>query len=166
MISWQELVERLQLRPHPEGGYYKESYRSPGTIPASALRRTGHKDARQFSTAIYYLLPPGTKSKLHKLASDEVFHFYLGGPLTLLELGPKGEITTTRLGSDLAFGQVLQRVVKAGWWFGGYCEGEVYSLVGCTVAPGFDFADFQFGDREKLLAQYPSAAPLIERLSA
>lgn len=163
-MIWQELVEKLQMEPHPEGGFFKESYRSPGTIPAAALKRTGHKDARQFSTAIYYLLPPGTKSKLHRMASDEIFHFYLGGPMTLVELGAKGEVRTTRLGSDLASGQALQHVVRAGSWFGGWCEGDVFSLVGCTVAPGFDFADFQLGDKAKLLAQYPSAAPLIERL--
>ena len=166
MTSWKDLVTALDLKPHPEGGFYKESYRAEGMIPASALKRTRHKDARQFSTAIYYLLPAGTRSKLHRLASDELFHFYLGGPMTLLLLGPKGQVEFVRLGPDLAAGMKVQQVVRAGWWFGGFCEdGSPYSLVGCTVAPGFDFADFELGDEQALLARYPAAADAIGRLS-
>jgi predicted cupin superfamily sugar epimerase len=165
MTTWQELVERLEMQPHPEGGFFKESYRASGMIPAQARKKLGHKDARQFSTAIYYLLPAGATSKLHRMASDEIFHFYLGGPMTLVKLGPKGEVQTVVLGQDLAAGQQLQHVVRAGWWFGGWCEeGSPFSLVGCTVSPGFDFTDFKLGDDEALLGQYPSARPHIEKL--
>ena len=127
-----ELVEALELQPHPEGGFYRETYRAAGMT-----------DGRNHSTAIYYLLPKGAASRLHRLKSDEVFHFYLGGPMTLVKLGPKGEAETITLGQDLASGQTLQHVVPAGWWFGGFCAAGEFSLVGCTVAPGFDFSTFE-----------------------
>jgi predicted cupin superfamily sugar epimerase len=163
-VTWEKLVELYGMLPHPEGGFYKETYRGEGLIPAQALAKQGHHGDRAHSTAIYYLLPPGTKSMLHRMCSDEVFHFYLGGPMTLVKLGPKGEVETARLGQDVEKGMVLQHVVRAGWWFGGYCEGKTFSLVGCTVAPGFDFADFELGDGEKLAKDYPSAKALITRL--
>src|ERR1041385_2219654 len=110
-MDWRALVDRLQLQPHPEGGYYKETYRA-----------SGGAGGRSHSTAIYYLLPPGGVSGLHRLKSDEVFHFYLGGGLTLLKLGPEGQVETVRLGPDIAGGQTPQHVVRAGWWFGGSCD--------------------------------------------
>lgn len=164
--SWKEIVDLYGMEPHPEGGFFKETYRSEGLIPAETLAKHGHLGDRAHSTAIYYLLPPGAKSKLHRMRSDEIFHFYLGGPMTLVELGPKGEVETVRLGQDLAAGQKVQHVVRAGRWFGGWCEGETFSLVGCTVAPAFDFADFELADESKLLAKYPQAAALIQRLMA
>jgi predicted cupin superfamily sugar epimerase len=163
MTDWRGLVERLQLAPHPEGGFYRETYRAAGEIPADSLRGSGHGGARRFSTAIYYLLPPHGVSRLHRMRSDEIFHFYLGGPMTLVELSPNGESATVSLGQDVAAGQRLQHKVAAGTWFGGWAEAE-YSLVGCTVAPGFDFADFELGDRQSLLRAYPDARALIERL--
>jgi uncharacterized protein len=156
MITWQQLVETLGMQPHPEGGYYKETYRAEGRIEGK----------RSYSTAIYYLLPPGASSKLHRMKSDEIFHFYLGGPMTLVKLGPKGEVETVVLGQDLAAGQAVQHLVRAGWWFGGYAnDGSPFSLVGCTVAPGFEFEDFELGDNETLARQYPSARALIGRLA-
>jgi len=152
-MSWKSLVETLKLQPHPEGGFYRETYRAAG--------KTGD---RNYSTAIYYLLPAGAVSRLHRIKSDELFHFYLGGPMTLVELGPKGEVETVTLGQDVAAGQRLQHVVPAGKWFGGFCAGGDFSLVGCTVAPGFDFADFELGDKAALLARYPGARDLIERI--
>ncbi len=150
-MNWKELVDYLRLQPHPEGGFYRETYRAAGL-----------SGARNHSTAIYYLLPGGAVSRLHRLKSDEIFHFYLGEPMTLVKLGPDGEIETVRLGPDVADGQTLQHVVPAGWWFGGWCE-KGFSLVGCTVAPGFDFADFELGDRAALIKRYPDARALIER---
>jgi uncharacterized protein len=163
MTDWRALVERLALAPHPEGGYYRETYRAAGEIPGEALRGSGHKGPRRFSTAIYYLLPPGGVSRLHRMRSDEIFHFYLGGPMTLVKLGPGGQSETVMLGPDLAAGQSVQHKVDAGWWFGGWA-GESFCLVGCTVAPGFDFEDFELGDRDSLLRSYPKAGSLIERL--
>lgn len=157
-MNWKALVRRLKLAPHPEGGYYRENYRSKGLVPAAALRKTRHKGARGFSTAIYYLLPGGVSSKLHRLKSDEIFHFYLGTAMTLLKLGPRGEIETVRLAHD---GEV-QHVVPAGWWFGGWCD-RGYALVGCTVAPAFDFADFEMADGAALARRYPKARKLIAR---
>ena len=157
-----DLVRRLGLAPHPEGGFFGETYRSSGRIPKSALRPARSGD-RNFSTAIYYLLPAGTRSRLHRIASDEVWHFYLGGPLELVELGPGAGVRRTVMGSVLAAGQVLQHVVPAGRWFGASPLGKGYSLVGCTVAPGFDFADFQLGERVELLVRFPGARKWVEK---
>ena len=129
-----QLIAVLDLKPHPEGGYYKETYRSPGKIQASS---TGPKD-RPFSTAIYYLLVPGTCSHFHRISSDEVFHFYQGDPVTWVWLTAEGGMKKVVLGNDLAAGQVLQMVVPAGTWFGGSLnEGGKYALMGTTVAPVF-----------------------------
>ena len=149
-ITAEELVRLYELKPHPEGGFFRETYRS----------------ARNHSTAILYLLPAGARSRLHRLKSDEIFHFYLGGPMVLAELAPSGEAREVRMGQDVASGCALQHVVEAGTWFGAYPELEsAFCLVGCTVAPGFDFADFELGERAKLLEQFPRARALIERLT-
>lgn len=164
-MTAEELVARLGLQPHPEGGFYKETYRAAGKIPAKALPKGFHGE-RAFSTAILYLLPEGGKSRLHRLASDELFHFYSGGPMRLVELAPGGKVTQTRLGADLAGGCAVQHLVRAGHWFGAYAEpGSPYCLVGCTVAPGFDFADFQMADPARLAREFPHARALIHRLS-
>jgi predicted cupin superfamily sugar epimerase len=151
----EELIERFALAPHPEGGYYRESFRAP-------------RDAagRSASTAIYFLLPRGERSKLHRLRSDEVWHFYLGGPLVVVEIDPQGVVTETRLGHNLARGEAVQHVVPAGHWFGAYpASGSAYSLVGCTVAPGFEFEEFEMGDREDLVGLYPQAEGLIRLMT-
>lgn len=159
-----ELVKRFDMQPHPEGGFYKETYRSAGAIPGKALPKGFHGD-RAFSTAILYLLPKGGKSKLHRLASDELFHFYSGGPMRLVELLPGGKVAQTRLGADIAGGCEVQRIVRAGTWFGAYAEpGSEYCLVGCTVAPGFDFSDFQMADAARLAREFPHARDVIHRL--
>lgn len=161
-----EIAKAYGLQPHPEGGYFKESYRSPGHIPASALPK-GFAGERSYSTAIYFLLPRGARSRLHRIKSDEVWHFYLGGPLTLVQLFPSGRVETVVMGHDVAAGQRVQHVVPAGCWFGARPEdGSAYSFVGCTVSPGFDFADFEMGSREELLAQFPAAREAIELLTA
>lgn len=161
-MAVESLIQQLNLLPHPEGGFYRETYRATGLIPVAE----GHENqARSFSTAIYYLLPKGSKSKLHRIASDEVWHFYQGGPMTILQLGPKGQVVKTVLGSNLQAGEVLQHVVPAEWWFGGSPNaGTEFSLVGCTVAPGFDFEDLVFGDADALANGYPEAAADIRHL--
>lgn len=157
-----QLVAQLQLLPHPEGGFYKEQYRSVESIPASALpdRFSG---SRPFGTAIYFLLEQGNFSAFHRIQSDECWHFYAGDPLEVLEITPEGELKSTLLGNDLGAGQVFQYIVPAGCWFGSRTvAGGVFSLVGCTVAPGFDFNDFELADKAALTADYPHLQSIIE----
>jgi predicted cupin superfamily sugar epimerase len=164
-ITAQQLIQEFSLQPHPEGGYYRQTYRSQELISHEALplRFAG---ARAYSTAIYYLLPRDSKSNLHKIASDEIWHFYLGDPLEIVELSPTGELRSTVLGQDVRMGQKLQHVVPAGIWFGARpVSGSEYSFVGCTVAPGFDFADFEMADRSALLALHPQLRSTIELLT-
>lgn len=111
-------------------------------------------------------MPRGERSKLHRLQSDEVWHFYLGGPLVVVEIDPKGRVTETRLGHGLERGDVLQHVVPAGHWFGAYpAAGSSYSFVGCTVAPGFEFEEFEMADRDELVQEFPHADGLIRLLT-
>jgi uncharacterized protein len=164
-LSPDQLIRTLDLKPHPEGGYYRETYRSGEFIPRSSLPARFHGD-RHYSTAIYYLLPAEAISRLHRIAADEVWHFYLGGPFTVVELKPDGSSDQVVLGPDVVGGQRLQHVVKAGTWFGAYPNpGTDYSLVGCTVAPGFDFADFEIGKQPELLRQYAREEQIIRRLT-
>jgi hypothetical protein len=158
MISVQGLIKTFDLREHPEGGYFRESYRSAGVIPAQALP-SRYKGERNFSTAIYFLLPSGTVSRMHRIASDEVWHFYLGGPLELLQISPEGLMEMVLLGQDVEAGQKVQHTVPAGYWFGARAaEGSAYSFVGCTVAPGFDFADFELAGVEGMSDRFPTLA--------
>ena len=157
-----QLIDLLDLKPHPEGGYFKETYRSSGQI----LKSNNGQTDRSFSTAIYYMLVPGTCSKFHKLSSDEIFHFYLGDPVTWVLLGARGGKKKVVMGSGLGQGQELQLVIPAGTWFGGYLnEGGHYALMGTTVAPGFEFSDLVMGRREELLMLYPSVEPDILKLT-
>ena len=153
-------IARLQLAHHPEGGYYRETYRSTERIPANGLP-VRFQGERPVATAIYYLLPAGEVSVLHRLKSDELWHFYDGGALHLHLFGPDGNYHTLSLSGD-----VPQAVVSAGNWFGAeLAAGAPYALVGCTVAPGFDFRDFELASRAALLARHPEHPTVIERLT-
>ena len=153
----------LGLECHPEGGWFAESYRAGESIPSGALpERFG--GARPFSTAIHFLLEQGEISALHRLKSDEMWHFYAGDPLLIHIIPPDGSYDTIRLGSDPCGGERFQAVVPAGSWFGAECSGS-FSLVGCTVAPGFDFSDFEMASRVLLSDSFPQHAALIERLT-
>lgn len=159
------LIAAFGLSPHPEGGAFRESYRSAEATPQAGLppRFTG---PRALSTAIYFLLPEGSRSRLHRIKSDEVWHFYLGGPLLLIEISPEGAVREVVLGRDYAAGQKLQHVVAAGAWFGSIPQpGAGFSFVGCTVAPGFDFADFELGESDVLHKAFPQARAAIELLT-
>lgn len=159
--SAEELSSFLKLKPHPEGGAYSESYRSPGAFGGNGPFPAG----RPYSTAIYFLLKKGERSALHMIKSDEIWHFYMGGPLNIAEINPAGELTVTVLGADLGAGQKLQHAVRAGVWFGAWpADGTGYSLAGCTVAPGFDFADFRLADKAEMLRLYPNHAEVINKL--
>jgi predicted cupin superfamily sugar epimerase len=161
----EQLIKLLDLHPHEmEGGHYRETYRSPLSLPASALG-PAYPSARSASTAIYYLLTPTTFSEMHRLPSDEVFHFYLGDPVEMLQLDEDGGRIVT-LGPDVAAGQQLQVVVRGGVWQGSRLRpGGSFALLGCTVAPGFDFADYERGDRAALTAEFPAFAEWITRLT-
>ena len=161
-----ELVTLFNLQVHPEGGFFRETYRDKNVIKENALPRCFGGD-RHVSTAIYFLLPEGNKSHLHRIKSDEVWHFYLGGPLTLVQISPEGEIQSVILGQDINAGQRLQYVVPAGYWFGAYPNaGSRFSFVGCTVAPGFDFSDFEMGNRIGLIKEFPKAKEVVEFLTS
>jgi uncharacterized protein len=153
------------MQPHPEGGFFAETYRSPETILPDALpARFG--GARAFSTAIYFLLESHNRSALHRIQSDEVWHFYAGGPLEVFVIDPdSGALSIVRLGNRPDRGEVFQAVVRAGCWFGSKpMAGSDFSLVGCTVAPGFDFADFELADRAEMLRQFPQHEAVIDLL--
>jgi predicted cupin superfamily sugar epimerase len=159
-----ELVERFQLLPHPEGGYYKEMYRSGELIKKESLpdRFSGQ---RYFSTAIYFLLEQGNFSAFHRIQSDECWHFYAGQTLHVHVIHPDGQYELFRLGNNIAAGETFQAIVPAGCWFASETvPGGVFSFVGCTVAPGFDFADFELAERKALSAQFPQQSELIMRL--
>jgi predicted cupin superfamily sugar epimerase len=164
-MTAEEVIELLKLQPHPvEGGYFRETYRSAQTLLAEAL--PSHGADRSVGTAIYYLLTPRTLSALHRLPGDEVFHFYLGDPVRMLQLGPDGSTRTLTLGTDLKAGQVPQLVVPGGVWQGSVLiDGGRFALLGATMAPGFDYADYAAGDRPDLTAKYPGAAEMIARLT-
>lgn len=155
------IVARFNMREHPEGGYYAETHRSAGTIPETALPAAFAGD-RRFSTAILYLLRAGEKSHLHRIRQDEVWHFYLGGTLRLLMISPSGEYEEIRLGHNISEGEWPQFAVPAGSWFGAApLAGSDYSFVGCTVAPGFEFADFELARKEEMRNAFSNLDQII-----
>ncbi len=158
-------IEKLQLEAHPEGGYFRRTYRSDVVLVREALPAefTG---ARAASTAIYCLLEGKNFSAFHRLRSDEVWHFYAGAPLVVHVIGPEGTYSQIVLGRDLEAGQVLQAVVRAGCWFASHvADWKSLAVVGCTVASGFDFEDFELGKRGELVGRYPLRREVIERLT-
>ena len=159
-------IEKYHMQPHPEGGYFVETYRSAEQVPHVALP-TRFGGSRSFSTAIYFLLENHHFSALHRIQADELWHFYTGDPLEILVLDPaSGALEVIRLGPDPEAGEVFQAVVAAGMWFGSRpAAGSAYSLVGCTVAPGFDFADFELAERTALLAEFPQHEAVIVGLT-
>ncbi len=161
-----DVIRMLGLEPHAgEGGYYRETYRSGGSIPTSALP-DGYRGERTFGTAIYYLITPESFSTLHRVRGDELFHFYLGDPVDMLRLYPDGSSGELILGSDIASGQILQCTVPGGVWQGlRLSDGGRFALLGTTMAPGFEYEDFELGDRERLVKEYPVFRDRILRFS-
>lgn len=156
------LVQRFDLKPHPEGGFYSETYRSIESIPRTALPDHFTGD-RYFSSAIYFLLEQGNFSAFHRIKSDECWHFYSGDPLWIHVLYEDGRAETITLGNTPD--TVYQYVVPAGCWFASETAPTgIFSLVGCTVAPAFDFADFELAKAEELIRNYPAHQNLIQRL--
>ncbi len=167
MVTAEQIIEQLKLVPLTiEGGYFRETYRAELGISGAALPGAYSGD-RKASTAIYYLLTPDTYSAIHIVKSDEVFHFYAGDPVEMLQLWPDGTARTVVISNDLAAGAEPQLMVPAGVWQGCRLKaGGSWALMGCTVAPGFDYADFALGDRAELVAKHPEHKELIEALTA
>jgi predicted cupin superfamily sugar epimerase len=159
-MTTDQIKQLLSLEPHPiEGGFFRRTYTSPGTVELP-------RGLRHHGTAIYYLLEPGTFSEMHVLDSDEIFHFYLGDPVEMLQLRADGRSAVFTLGPDLAAGQHVQLVVPAGVWQGTRLIGDgKVALLGCTVTPGFDFADYRSASYEELAAKWPAEAERINLLT-
>ncbi len=158
------LIQELKLQPHPEGGFFSEIYRSHEMIERGSLpkRYTGN---RSFSTSIYFMLLKEQVSLFHCILSDEIWHFYKGSPVIIHCLDKKG-YKSVKLGNNLSNNEKFQFVIKAGTWFAAEVENKnSFSLVGCTVSPGFDFSDFELARRSKLLTSFPNLNDLIIRFT-
>ncbi len=163
MNDW---INTLNLEPHPEGGYYRQTYRDE----QHRVQPEGFSGSRPVSTAIVFLLNAGAFSAFHRIKSDELVHFYTGDPLELLWINAQGELVTERLGLDPERGFLPQRMIPANHWFAWHLcpEGKPshgYALAGCNVAPGFDEADFEVADRLTLSVEYPQHSAIIEQLT-
>lgn len=168
MPTAQQIIEALDLKPHPiEGGFFRETYRSEGTVPDAHLPAVYQgRGERSLGTAIYYLLTAQTFSEMHRVPTEEVFHVYLGGPARMLQIDPDGTHREIILGSDVLAGQSPQLVVPPNVWQGTLLEpGVEFILLGATMAPGFDYADYEQGRRDDLTARFPAAADMIRRLT-
>lgn len=156
-------INRLNLIPHPEGGFYREIYRSAGTISADALPEK-FEGERAYSTAIYFLLPGGTFSAFHRIAQDELWHFYDGCTILVHCIMHDGVYRSFAVGIEE--NATPQLVIPAGTWFAAEPqEPYTFALTGCTVAPGFDFRDFEMPSREELIERFPAHAKIIHRLT-
>jgi predicted cupin superfamily sugar epimerase len=166
MLTAEEICKHLKLLPHPaEGGFFVETYRGEHLLSPESLP-SGYPGPRSVSTAIYYLLTPDGFSAMHRLRGDEIFHFYLGDPVELLQIKSNGVGEVVILGQDIVAGMKLQHVVPGGAWQGSRLRaGGQYALLGTTVAPGFDYQDFEIGGREELVAEFPQFAHFIEQLT-
>lgn len=164
MNQAKEIIKKLNLKPHPEGGYFREIYRSVQTIRTSELPRR-FEGNRNICTSIYFLLEGTQVSCFHKLKSDEIWHFYRGSSAVVHRL--KGsEYSQTIVGSNIKNGDTTQLIIKAGTWFAAEVKNKrLYSLIGCTVAPGFDFADFRLAKRSKLLKKFPQHQEIIYKFT-
>ncbi|MFC1692255.1 cupin domain-containing protein [Candidatus Latescibacterota bacterium] len=161
-----EIIELLNLEPHPrEGGYYRETYRSNQKIPVHELPSHFKKD-KHVCTAIYYLLTPETFSALHRVPTDELYHFYLGDPVIMFQLYSEGKSEKRLLGNNIDAGHCPQCLVPGGVWQGmKLIVGGRFALMGTTMSPGFDFQDFELGKRSELIEQYPEYEEMIKSLT-
>jgi uncharacterized protein len=161
-MNAQNWIDRLGLQPHPEGGWYKETYRAEFQVTPTSGPTSGAPTSAV--TSIYYLLENEDFSAFHRIAYPEIWYFHEGEPLTVHELSPNGTYTARTLGKGEC--EVLSLVVEPGVWFAAELPGKQgYSLVSCAVAPGFDFAVFEMGKKEELVAKWPQLPPTISRLS-
>ena len=155
------LVKKLDLSPHPEGGYYKETYRCKEEISEDNLSKY-FSGVRSVSTAIYFLLKSDNFSAFHKINQDEIWHFHEGSSIIIHQISPEGNYSNCTLGADIVNNEKFQHVVPAGYWFSAaVTEKNSYGLVGCTVAPGFDFDDFVLAKRKDLIQLFPKHEAII-----
>jgi uncharacterized protein len=158
-------ITKLDLSPHPEGGYFRQTYRADLIIDREALSPE-FPGPRSSSTAIYFLLKDENFSAFHRIRSDELWHFYAGDSLEIHVINPEGSYSRILLGNDPDAGESFQAVVKAGCWFASRVQDpNSFALVGCTVAPGFDFEDFELASRSDLSRRFPQHKSLIEKLT-
>lgn len=159
------IITKLNLKPHPEGGFYAETYRAIGKTHFTDSHFAGEK--RHYATGIYFLLNNENFSAWHRIKSDEMWHYYYGtAPLLVHEIDTDGNYFITELGNNPIDIFKPQYVVKAGHWFASEIKNRNgFALVGCTVSPGFDFEDFELANRESLILQYPRHSKMIERLT-
>jgi len=161
MNKIEDIIKKLDLKPHPEGGYFKETYRSLGEINKDSLH-IDYNGKRNYSTCIYFLLTSETFSAFHKIKQDEIWHFYDGSPITLHTISKTGDHLEHTIGRDFNKGEIPQLVVPGNHWFAAsVINKNDYSLVGCTVSPGFDFSDFELPTSKELIAKFPSHKNLI-----
>lgn len=164
-LTAEEIAGKLGLVPHPEGGFYREIYRSEEKIPYQALPDR-YRDDKSFATSIYYLITKDTFSAMHRLKSDELVHFYLGVEALIAMMYPNGKVQKMVLGNDITQGDRPQILIPRGVWFGIRVTGPGdYTLTGITVAPGFGFDDFELGKREELISLYPQHSELIKQFT-
>ncbi len=160
-----EYIKKLQLKPHPEGGYYKEIYRADELILPDHLPKR-YKSSRSFSTSIYFLLEGNQVSTFHRLKSEELWHFYDGSTLIIYTIDEDGELKKLKLGYNSRKGESFLVQIKYNIWFGAeLIDKSSFSLVGCTVSPGFEFEDFELGKRDELIKSYPVHKNIIVKLS-
>ena len=165
MIKVDYLIKELDLQPHPEGGYFKEVYRSSGEINSESLD-SRYVGKRNYATSIYFLLTSDTFSAFHKINQDEIWHFYHGSSVKIHMISETGDYSNVVVGKDLINGEKLQFVVPGGYWFAANVMSlNDYSLVGCTVSPGFDFKDFQLAERNDLIHQFPQHKKIIKQFT-
>lgn len=165
MLTSKEIIKKLDLIAHPEGGYFKEVYRSEEEIKIEGLPER-FQSARCFGTSIYYLLDGEQFSAFHKLQSDETWHFYLGSPIVLHLINEDGKYSEVILGQNIKKNEQLQFTIPHGTWFAAEVKDKSsFSLVGCTVYPGFDFDDFEMGVEEKLIEKFPQHKNIIQKLT-
>lgn len=165
MFSKEDLIHKLELKPHPEGGYYKETYRSADYIPNDVLSNAFNSD-RAVSTCIYFLLTSENFSAFHRINQDEIWHHYYGAAIKIHMISEDEEYTSVVVGKDFYNGEIPQYVVKAKTWFAAEIPAkDSFALVGCTVAPGFDFEDFQLPSRQFLTELFPEHQLVITRLT-
>lgn len=158
-------IQKLQLKPHPEGGYYKEIYRAGEIILSEHLPKR-YKSSRNFSTSIYFLLEGNQISHFHRLKSDEQWHFYDGSSIIIYDISENGKLNKTLLGRDIKNGESLQAVIKRNAWFAAeLSDKSSFTLIGCTVSPGFDFNDFELGKRDELIKEFPLYKELFYKLA-
>jgi predicted cupin superfamily sugar epimerase len=156
-------IDKLQLTKHPEGGYYREVYRSDEFVHKKNLPDR-YSSFRSFSTSIYFLLESHEFSAFHRLKSDEIWHFYEGSAITILMIDQHGEFRKIILGRNQEKDEVFQAIIPKGCWFAAYVKDHPsFALVGCTVAPGFDFEDFEMGKKEELYKLFPELSAVINQ---